>query len=666
MACLDCSSCSCDPAATEMLAIAEAQSIDTAWSRYAAQQPQCGFGTTGLCCRICLKGPCRIDPFGKGPQFGVCGADRDTIVARHMVRMMASGAAAHSEHGRHIALAMLHLSKGHLKDYSIRDQEKLMVVAKRLGVNTDGRELMAIVRELADITLNDFQNQDYDQPCNWLNASLPAPRLKKLGELELLPHNIDASVAQSMSRTHLGCDADPTNLILGGLRVALADLDGEMLATELSDTLFGTPSPVKTTSNMGVLKKDAVNIAVNGHNPLLSDIICDVAADLNAEAIAAGAKEGINVIGICCTGNEIMVRHGIPLATNYLSQELPILTGALDAMVLDVQCIMPSLPRVAECFHTKIITTDKQNKIAGATHMEFDDKKASENAASILRVAIEAFRQRDPKRVHIPNFKQEAIVGFSVEAITAALSNINADDPLQPLVDNIVNGNIQGVVLFAGCNNTKTQQDSAYLDIALSLAARNVLVLATGCAAGAYAKAGLMTQDATRLYAGEGLKSALTAIGESAGMNGPLPLVLHMGSCVDNSRGVALGTALANKLGVDLSDLPLVASAPEAMTEKAVVIGSWAVTIGLPTHLGTVPPIVGSDVVTGLVTDTARDLLGGYFIVETDPALAADKLFDAIQQRRSGLGLKTYSAPALAARTKPGSRQMPLLPERVS
>ncbi|MDB5656870.1 MAG: carbon-monoxide dehydrogenase, catalytic subunit [Tardiphaga sp.] len=645
MTCLDCNACSIDPAASEMIAIAEANNIDTAWSRYAAQQPQCGFGTTGLCCRICLKGPCRIDPFGQGPQFGICGADRDTIVARHLVRMMASGAAAHSEHGRHIALAMLHLSKGHLHDYSIRDEEKLLAVAKRMGVETESRELMAIVRELADITLDDFQNQDYERPVHWLTASLPAPRLKKLTDLGLMPHNIDASVAQSMSRTHLGCDADPTNLIMGGLRVALADLDGEMLATELSDTLFGTPKPIVTSSNLGVLKRDAVNIAVNGHNPLLSDIICDIAADLNEEAIAAGAKDGINIIGICCTGNEVMVRHGIPLATNYLSQELPILTGALDAMVLDVQCIMPSLPRVAECFHTKIITTDKQNKIAGATHMDFNEAKASDNAKSILRLAIEAFKHRDPRRIHIPDIKQEAIVGFSTEAIVAALATVNAEDPLKPLVDNIVNGNIQGVVLFCGCNNTKTQQDSAYIDIALSLAKRNVLVLATGCAAGAYAKAGLMTQDATRKYAGEGLKGVMTAIGESAGLNGPLPLVLHMGSCVDNSRGVALATALANKLGVDISDLPLVASAPEAMTEKAVVIGSWAVAIGIPTHLGTVPPIVGSDIVSQLVTTTAKELLGGYFIVETDHELAADKMFAAIQERRAALGIQTLTPP---------------------
>ena len=641
MGCLDCSLCSVDPAASEMLSIAEDTDIGTAWSRFEAQQPQCGFGTTGLCCRICMKGPCRIDPFGNGPKYGVCGADRDTIVARHLVRMMASGAAAHSEHGRHIALAMLHLSQGELQDYSIRDEEKLMAVAKRLNVETEGREQSDIVHDLAVLTLSDFQNQDYDTPVNWLKASLPQARLKKLGDLGLLPHNIDASVAQSMSRTHMGCDADPTNLILGGLRVALADLDGEMLATELSDSLFGTPTPVATHANLGVINPNAVNVAVNGHNPLLSDVICDVAADLRDEAIAAGAPDGINVIGVCCTGNEVMVRRGIPLATNYLSQELPILTGALEAMVIDVQCVMPSLPRVAECFHTRIITTDPQNKITGATHVEFDDAKAVENAKQILRVAIDAFKRRDPKRIHIPAVKSDAVVGFSTEAIVSALKAVNAEDPLKPLIDNIVEGNIQGVVLFAGCNNTKTQQDKAYTEIAKELAARNVLILATGCAAGAYAKAGLMTAQATEDYAGEGLKAVLTAVGNAAGLGGPLPLILHMGSCVDNSRGVALATALADRLGVDISDLPLVASAPEAMTEKAMVIGTWAVALGIPTHLGTIPPVAGSQVVTDLLTKTAKELLGGYLMIEHDPELAAERIFEAIQERRAGLGLKT-------------------------
>ncbi|MBK1662902.1 carbon-monoxide dehydrogenase catalytic subunit [Rhodospirillum rubrum] len=635
----DCAHCSSDACATEMLSLAEANSIETAWHRHEKQQPQCGFGSAGLCCRICLKGPCRIDPFGEGPKYGVCGADRDTIVARHLVRMIAAGTAAHSEHGRHIALAMQHISQGELHDYSIRDEAKLYAIAKTLGVATEGRGLLAIVGDLAAITLGDFQNQDYDKPCAWLAASLTPRRVKRLGDLGLLPHNIDASVAQTMSRTHVGCDADPTNLILGGLRVAMADLDGSMLATELSDALFGTPQPVVSAANLGVMKRGAVNIAVNGHNPMLSDIICDVAADLRDEAIAAGAAEGINIIGICCTGHEVMMRHGVPLATNYLSQELPILTGALEAMVVDVQCIMPSLPRIAECFHTQIITTDKHNKISGATHVPFDEHKAVETAKTIIRMAIAAFGRRDPNRVAIPNFKQKSIVGFSAEAIVAALAKVNADDPLKPLVDNVVNGNIQGIVLFVGCNTTKVQQDSAYVDLAKSLAKRNVLVLATGCAAGAFAKAGLMTSEATTQYAGEGLKGVLSAIGTAAGLGGPLPLVMHMGSCVDNSRAVALATALANKLGVDLSDLPLVASAPECMSEKALAIGSWAVTIGLPTHVGSVPPVIGSQIVTKLVTETAKELVGGYFIVDTDPKSAGDKLYAAIQERRAGLGL---------------------------
>ncbi|WBO24393.1 anaerobic carbon-monoxide dehydrogenase catalytic subunit [Sphingomonas abietis] len=632
-----------------MLGVTKAAGIATAWDRYKAQQPQCGFGSTGLCCRICLQGPCRIDPFGNGPQYGVCGADRDTIVARHLVRMMAAGTAAHSEHGRHIALALLHVGEHKLHDYAVHDDEKLHAVAARLGVATEGREQSDIIHELAEVTLGDYQNQDYDKPCHWISSSLPAPRLKKLSDLGLLPHNIDAMVAQSMSRTHMGCDAEPENLILGGLRVALADLNGEMLATELSDVLFGTPKPVASVANLGVLKRNAVNVAVNGHNPLLSEIICNVAADLHDEAVAAGAPEGINIVGVCCTGNELMMRHGVPLATNYLSQELPIATGALEAMIVDVQCVMPSLPRIAACFHTKIITTDNQNKITGATHIEFEEERASEIARQILRVAIDNFKRRDPKRIDIPDEKQEAIVGFSTEGIVAALATVDAADPLKPMVDNIVSGAIQGVVLFAGCNNAKIQQDHNYLTMAKSLAKRNVLVVATGCASGAFAKGGMMTSAATDQYCGEGLRGVLTAIGEAAGLGGPLPPVLHMGACVDNSRAVALVTALANKLGVDISDLPVVASAPEAMSEKAMAIGTWSVAIGLPTHLGTVPPVVGSDVVTGLITDAAKAQLGGYFIVEPDPEKAADSLFDAIQERRAGLGLSTAPRrPALS------------------
>lgn len=630
---------SVDPSVDQLLSIASKEGIETVWDRFEAMKPQCGFGELGICCRICWKGPCRIDPFGNGPQRGVCGADAHTIAARNLIRMLAAGAAAHSEHGRHVALTLLEVGEGHALAYQIKDEQKLKSIAEKLNLAPAGKDIKQVAKEVALASLEDFSRQKSSIPCNWAKETMTAERVDKLIDLGVMPHNIDAVVTQIMGRTHVGCDADAVNVLLGGLKGALADYTGMYLSTELSDVLFGTPEPVVTTANLGVLKEDAVNIAVHGHNPVLSEIVCDVALKMNEEAKKAGAKEGINIVGICCTGNEVMMRRGIPLATNYLSQELAIITGAVDAMVVDVQCIMPSLTGLAECFHTEVITTMQENKITGATHIEFHEDSAFDSAKKIVELAIDAFKRRDNAKVNIPDSKQTAIAGFSAEAIMAALSKVNAKDPLKPLIDNIVNGNIQGIALFAGCNNPQTIQDHNFMTIAKELAKNNVLMLATGCGAGAFAKNGLMTQEATEAYAGDSLKAVLTTIGKAAGLNGPLPLVLHMGSCVDNTRAVKVAVAIANKLEVDLDKLPLVASAPEAMAEKAVAIGTWAVALGLPTHIGIVPQIMGSSVVAEFLTEKTKDLLGGYFIVETDSKKAADKLFNAIKERRKGLGI---------------------------
>ncbi|KNZ69747.1 carbon-monoxide dehydrogenase, catalytic subunit [Thermincola ferriacetica] len=628
-----------DQAIEELLPKVKEAGLDTVWDRFKSMQPQCGFGELGICCRICWKGPCRIDPFGNGSQRGICGADAHTIVARNLIRGIAAGAAAHSDHGRHIALTLLEVAEGHAPAYCIKDEKKLMSVAARLGLSTEGKNVRQVAKEVALATLEDFSRQNSSIPCSWARQTMTAERAEKLTALGVMPHNIDAVVAGIMNRTHVGCDADPVNLLLGGLKGALADYTGMYLSTELSDVIFGTPEPVITTANLGVLKEDAVNIAVHGHNPLLSEIICDVAGSMDEEARQAGAKEGINIVGVCCTGNEVMARRGIPLATNYLSQEMAVLTGAVDAMVVDVQCIMPSLGVLQECYHTQLITTMATNKIPGAVHVEFTEKTALEDARRVVELAIEAYKRRDKNKINIPQYKETAIVGFSAEAVFAALSKLNKEDPLKPLLDNIVNGNIQGVALFAGCSTTRVAQDHNFVTIARELARHNVLLLATGCGAGAFAKLGLMTQEATEAYAGDSLKAVLTAVGEAAGLNGPLPLVLHMGSCVDNTRAVTVATALANKLGVDLDKLPVVASAPEAMSEKAVAIGTWAVTLGIPTHLGIIPQVTGSSLVTEVLTDKLKDLVGGYFIVETDPLRAAGKLYEVIRERRKALGI---------------------------
>ncbi|GFP18651.1 anaerobic carbon-monoxide dehydrogenase catalytic subunit [Candidatus Hakubella thermalkaliphila] len=510
-------------------------------------------------------------------------------------------------------------------------------MAARLGILADGKAVDELAKEVAQAALADFSEKQ--TPVAWAVTNVTQGRVETFLRHGVVPTGIDSVISEVMQRTSYGCDADPVNLLLGGVKCALADFAGMHMATDLADILFGTPKPVITQANLGVLKPDAVNMAVHGHNPVLSDIIAQVAHELDQEARAAGAPAGVNLVGICCTGNEVLMRHGIPSATHSVSQELAVLTGALEAIVVDYQCIMPGLAMAAECYHTRLITIMPIVKISGATHIEFSEEKARETALKIIRQGIEAFKQRDPKKVNIPPHQSTAVAGFPTEVIVGALSQVNAEDPLKPLIDNIVNGNVQGVCLFAGCNNVRVPQDSGYIAMAKELASKNVLLLATGCGAGAFARHGLLTGDATSEYAGDGLKAVLTAVGQAAGLGGPLPLVLHMGSCVDNTRAADVAVAVANKLGVDLDRLPVVASAPEATTEKAIAIGTWAVAAGLPTHVGVVPPVLGGPTVAKVLTEDLKSLFGGYFIVETDPVTAAEKLLGAIEERRRGLAI---------------------------
>ncbi len=626
-----------DHAAKAVLCAADKETINTVWDRFEKQSPQCGFGELGVCCRTCMQGPCRIDPFGEGPTLGACGTTADTIVARNLARSIAAGTASHAGHAKHLIHTLMKWAEGKAPDYPVKDEAKLTRLATKLGIVSDGKTVQELAKEVAGAALAEFSEKE--SPLAWAATNVTQGRVDTFLKYGVVPTGIDAAISEVMHRTHYGVDADPVNLLLGGVKCALADFAACHMATDLADVLFGTPKPVVSRANLGVLKHDAVNIALHGHNPVLSDVIVQVSKDMDQEAKNAGAAGGLNVVGICCTGNEVLCRHGIPMATHSVSQELAILTGAVDAMVVDYQCIMPSLGTLAECYHTRLITTMPIAKIPGATHIEFDETRAREIAQVIIRLAIDAFKTRNPNKVNIPPQTSVAIAGFSVEAIVDALALLNKDDPLKPLIDNIVNGNIQGVCLFAGCNNVRTTQDHNFVTMAKELARQNVLLLATGCGAGAFARHGLLTPEATNSYAGEGLKAVLTAIGEAAGLGGPLPLVLHMGSCVDNARAADIAVAVANKLGVDVDKLPVVASAPEATTEKAISIGTWAVAAGLPTHLGVVPPVLGGPIVTKVLTEDIKNIFGGYFIVDTDPVSSASKLMEAIHSRRKGLGL---------------------------
>jgi len=615
---------SINPAAVELLEKAEREGVRTAWHRLLEQQPQCGFGLLGICCRNCNMGPCRIDPFGYGPQRGVCGATADTIVARNLLRMIAGGAAAHADHAREVALVLKLTAEGKAPGYGLRDVDKLRGIASRYGIPVEGRAPEDIAVDLAGTILNDFGKQD-EEPLRTLEAYAPEPRKRLWTRLGVMPRSIDREIVEIMHRTHIGVDADPSNLLLQGVRAALADGWGSsLIATELQDVLFGTPKPLKAYANLGVLRRDTVNIVVHGHVPILSEKVVDAALDPEMQRLAeeAGAK-GITVAGMCCTGNEVLMRRGIPPAGNFLMQELAIATGAVEVMVVDYQCIMPSLPDVAACYHTKVVTTMPIAKIPGAVHVEFHPERAEEAAREIVRMAIENYRRRAPEKVYIPDVKMELMAGFSLEAIVQALGGT-----LEPLIKALRDGTVRGIVGIVGCNNPKVKHNHSHVTIAKRLIENDILVVGTGCWALAAGMAGLLRPEAKEM-AGEGLRRVCEMLG--------IPPCLHMGSCVDCSRILNALRALSEALGVDVSDLPVAGSAPEWMSEKAASIGTYFVATGVFVHLGTVPPILGSSTVTKMLTEDVERALGGRFYVEPDPERAAKTIVEVVEEKRRRL-----------------------------
>ena len=479
---------SIDPAAQQMLIRADSLGISTAFTR-AEAMVACNIGAQGMCCKMCGMGPCRLTKDGS---TGVCGATIDTIQARNFVRMVAAGSAAHSDHGRDMAFLLKAVANDEAEGYTLRDVAKLRSVAAKCGIPIDKRSPSEIANDLADIYIAQFGQQRGElMPVR----RAPAKRQKLWKERGVVPRGIDREVVEALHRTHIGDDQDATHLLQHAVKTAMSDgWGGSMIATDIADILFGTPAPVVGQANLGVLKADMVNVVVHGHEPILSEMI--VAASQTPEIIeyakAAGAN-GVNLAGICCTANEILMRQGIPAAGNFLHQELAILTGSVEAMVVDVQCIMQALVGLAENFHTKVITTSPKVKIKGATHIEFDEHKALTIAKQILREAIDNYKNRG--KIHIPQVREDLIPGFSHEYINYMLGG-SYRASFRPLNDAIMAGRIRGVAAIVGCNNPRSKQDYLHTYVTQELLKQDVLVVETGCGAIAAAKLGLLLGEA--------------------------------------------------------------------------------------------------------------------------------------------------------------------------
>jgi len=622
---------SIDPSVEPLLEKGKKEGVKSAWDRYQEQMPQCGFGTLGLCCRHCSNGPCRIDPFGEGPKEGVCGADANTIAARHFARMTAGGAAAHSDHARGVAETFLAAAEGKVPGYGIKDEMKLYELALDLGLDVENKSIQELAVEVGKACMEEFGRQEGEI---FMVKRAPLKRQELWRKVGVTPRGVDREIVEIMHRTHIGVDQEYKNIIHQAIRCSLGDgWGGSMIATELQDIMFGIPEPIASKVNLGVLKEDEVNIICHGHEPILSEMIVVAARDPEMLALAKekGAK-GINLAGICCTANEILMRHGIPLVGNFLNQEVAIITGVVDAMVVDVQCIMQSLSNVAKCYHTKLITTNYRAKIPGAEHIPFEEHNPLESAKKIVRTAIENFPNRDKRKVMIPDEECELVAGFSHETINYLLGGTFRAS-YKPLNDNIINGRIRGIAGVVGCNNIHTVHDSAHLAMIKELIKHDVIVLTTGCSAVACAKFGLLTPESAMEYAGDGLRSVCETVG--------IPPVLHMGSCVDNSRILIAATAVVKEggLGDDISDLPVAGAAPEWMSEKAISIGMYFVASGVFTVFGTTFPTLGAKDLTKYLFEELEEIIGGMWAFEPDPIKAAHMMIEHIDKKRKALGI---------------------------
>ncbi len=604
-----------------------AKNVVTAYDRVQRRgMSACLFGSGGTCCRHCNMGPCQIID-GVDDMLGICGATADTVAARNFGRICAAGTSAHTDHAREMVKGFIATAKGETP-HEIKDVRKLHMLADIFGVETEGRDKNEIAIEVGELALADFGKQT-DTPLT-MTKRAPAKRQELWKRLGIAPRGVDREVVEMMHRTHMGVDQEYHNIMLQASRCSLADGWGSsMLSTELTDIMFGTPVPRRAIVDLGCLKIDQVNITVHGHEPLLAEALCLAAQEEDMLGLAkkAGAK-GINLAGVCCTGNEILMRRGIPVAAGFIQQEMALATGAVEAMVVDVQCVMQSVSEVAKNFHTDIITTNYRAKMPDSVHIQFEEATPLESAKEILRKAISNYKKRGD--CFIPEERKlDVVVGFSHETINTMLGGTFRSS-YRPLNDNIINGRIRGVGAIVGCDNYKLT-DEAHEIIARHLIKNDVLVLATGCAATALGRAGLVNPEAIK-HAGPGLREVCETVG--------MPPVLHMGSCVDNSRILIAATEMVREggLGDDISDLPAIGTAPLWMSEKAVAIGQYFVASGAQVVFQNLPT-TGAKAFNNYLLEGMMDTYGAVWNVASDPLEIAKLMIARIDAKRKALGI---------------------------
>ncbi|MFX1276288.1 MAG: anaerobic carbon-monoxide dehydrogenase catalytic subunit [Promethearchaeota archaeon] len=607
------------------------------WDRFVAQgfgedpDKRCPFCLKGARCDLCSNGPCRSD--ASIDKRGVCGITADGMAMRMMLLRNVMGASTYHYHTE-TTLRTLKATVEGKTPFKISEPEKLKSFVGRLGLVSSGSDKDIALR-LHDFVKEDF-NRAFDEPSLIVEKLAPPERIETWKKLGIFPGGLYGEMMFSTSSCLTNVDGYYVSLALKAMRLGIAMAYQSQIVNEfIQDILFNIPKPHPMRVNLGVLDPDYVNILPNGHEPFLGFAMVQLARkpEWQAKAKEVGAK-GLRIIANIETGQEMIQRWEMDdvfygFTGNWIMQEAILASGCIDAFICDMNCSMPIDPIYAEKYKFKLVPVSEVVAFEGVNErVDYKPEKAEEQAAILLQMAIDNFKERRATIEPIIGLEMnEAIVGFSTESILEALGGT-----LDPLLDAIKSGAIRGVAGLVSCTSLRDYgQDVHTIEVAKELIKRDILVLSMGCGNGALQVGGLCSPEAKNL-AGPGLKAVCEKLGT--------PPVLSYGTCTDTGRIADLVGAISAALGgVPIPDLPIIACAPEYMEQKATIDAVFALAFGLYTYVNPVPTVTGGPDLVKLLTVDCKDVTGGILHVEIDTKEAVDAMLEHIEINRKKLGI---------------------------
>ena len=602
--------------------------LETSFHRVQSQEVKCEFGLQGVCCRLCANGPCRVTP--DSPK-GVCGANADTIVTRNFLRAVAAGSGCYIHIVENTArnLKNTALAKGKLKGLATLDR-----LCKLFDIG--GSDEYDKAAKVADAILTDLYRPDFEK-MELTKKLAYGPRYKRWEELGILPGGSKSEVFAGTVKSSTNLSSDPVDMLLHCLRLGISTgLYGLTLTNLLNDVMLGEPEIRMASVGLRVIDADYINIMVTGHQhsmiAYLQDRLLD--DDVVKKAQSVGAK-GFKIVGCTCVGQDLQLRgahctgfyngHG---GNNFTSEAI-LATGAVDAVLTEFNCTLPGIEPICDSLKIKQICIDVIAKKANAELIDFSFDVRATATENILDSVVAAYKERRnnvPLNLLPDHGNDTTLTGLSETSLKAFLG-----DTWQPLIELIASGQIKGLAAVVGCSNlTAGGHDVLTVDLTKELIAKDILVLSAGCSSGGLENVGLMSPEAAEL-AGPKLKAVCQKLG--------IPPVLNFGPCLAIGRLEIVAMEIAEALGIDIPQLPLVLSAPQWLEEQALADGAFGLALGLPLHLGSPPFVTGSPIAVQVLCNDMKELTGGHVLINGDAAESAAMLDDIIVQKRKALNL---------------------------